>query len=131
MDKVMTWIKANILLALGIALAAIFIFFPKILRGSTRRVKHGPSWYLQRGKPLPQRLIGKSGKPIPRSVGIRRANTQRASGGSSGGSAKGYAAVGGGTIPFKYNKDGSVKKAWQVAGTLAAKQRMSRLRKNR
>lgn len=51
-------------------------------------------------------------KQLPRSVGT-----------------KGYPAAGGGYIPFKYNKDGTVKKAWQVGGTLAAKSRMSRLRK--
>ncbi len=45
--------------------------------------------------------------------------------------AKGYAAAGGGTIPLQFNKDGSVKKAWQVRGTVAARQRMQRLRKSR
>jgi len=44
---------------------------------------------------------------------------------------RGYPAPGGGYIPYKYNKDGTLKKAWQVGGTLAARNRMRRLRKNR
>ena len=65
-------------------------------------------------------------RPVRRSP-VRRSPVRR----SPATSRRGYPAAGGGTIPFKYNKDGTVKKAWQVGGTLAAKQRMSRLRKAR
>lgn len=58
-------------------------------------------------------------KSLPRSVGTRKA------------SGKGYPAAGGGYIPYKYNKDGTIKKAWQVGGTVAAKSRMRNLRKKR
>lgn len=127
MDKIIDWIKSNILLAIAGALAVFLFLMPGIFKTRRKAVKHGPSWYLNQGKPLPQRLRTKSGRPLPRSVGVRRANRAR----SSTNSSKGYAAAGGGTIPFKYNKDGSVKKAWQVSGTLAAKQRMQRLRRQR
>ena len=44
---------------------------------------------------------------------------------------RGYPAAGGGYVPFKYNKDGSIKKAQFVAGTLAAKRRMATLRRKK
>ena len=58
-------------------------------------------------------------RPLPRSVGTRRAK------------GRGYPKAGGGYIPYKKNKDGSIKKAAFVAGTLAAKRRMASLRKRR
>ena len=65
-------------------------------------------------------------KPIIRKVSSSKPRSRVSRTGGAG-----YAAAGGGTIPYKYNKDGTVKKAWQVGGTLAAKQRMSRLRKKK
>lgn len=109
-NKIITWIKSNVLLAVLIGAAAGFVLFPKQIkrvlaparRKRRRRITRNPAQKKS------------SHRTIPRSVGT-----------------KGYAAAGGGYIPFKYNKDGTIKKAWQVAGTLAAKQRMARLRKNR
>jgi hypothetical protein len=105
MTKIFDWIKANMMLAIGIAVVLVVFIFGKTLKKllfKTHRVKHR------------RRTMRKH---IPRSVGMHRGN--------------GYPKVGGGTIPFVKNKDGSTKKAWQVAGTVAAKSRMSRLRKSR
>jgi hypothetical protein len=118
-DKIVTWIKGNILLAIIALIAAMFIFFPrsfrKIFGGTTRRRRRK---YSKPAATVRRRRVRRTaGKPLPRSVGTSRA--------------RGYPAAGGGTIPFKYNKDGTVKKAWQVGGTLAAKNRMRRLRKAR
>jgi hypothetical protein len=113
-DKVITWIKENMVLAILIFLAAVVVFFGKkvrrVLFGSPRRrVRHR-----RRIIPIGRRVRRRG--PLPRSVGVR-------------GRGRGYPAAGGGTIPYKYNKDGTVKKAWQVGGTVAAKSRMSRLRR--
>ena len=123
MDKIFTWIKSNMLLAGAGALALVLFMMPGIFKAPRKRVRHSRAYYAKRSSPVRRIQRTKSGKPLPRSVGTRRAG--------AGTSAKGYAAAGGGTIPFKYNKDGSVKKAWQVGGTVAAKQRMARLRRNR
>jgi hypothetical protein len=119
MTKIFDWIKANMLLAIGIAIVLVVFVFGKPLKRllfGTHRVKHRKSYYISH--PVKRRSITRTArKPIPRSVGTHKGN--------------GYPAAGGGTIPFKYNKDGSIKKAWQVSGTVAAKARMSRLRKSR
>lgn len=121
MTKIFDWIKANMLLAIGIAIVLVVFVFGKPLKRiffGTHRVKHRKSYYITH--PVKHRSITRQmRKPLPRSVGTHKA------------SGKGYPAAGGGYIPFKYNKDGSVKKAWQVGGTVAAKARMSRLRKAR
>ncbi len=112
-NNILAWIKTNWIIAILVAVVGILIFFPKQIRK------------LMRGKPKRRRrTVAKTktitrGRTIPRSVGTKRSGS------------KGYAAAGGGVIPFKYNKDGSTKKAWQVGGTVAAKSRMSRLRKAR
>lgn len=37
-DKIVEWVKGHLLIAIGIAAAAVFLFFPKLLKlGSTRR----------------------------------------------------------------------------------------------
>jgi hypothetical protein len=116
-DKVMAWIKANALLSIVILLGIVFVFFgrqAKRLLFGTRRIRHRRPVALK-SRTRSRRTMRKA---LPRSVGVRA-------------SGKGYPAAGGGYIPFKYNKDGTVKKAWQVGGTLAAKSRMSRLRKAR
>ena len=126
MTNILTWIKNNILLAIGIAVLLLVLFFGKNVRRlffGSRRVKHRPGYHLthtRSGKLIEHRSIRRvSHKPIPRSVGLHKI------------SGKGYPAPGGGHIPFKYNKDGTIKKAWQVAGTLAAKNRMKKLRRAR
>ncbi|MGD0340268.1 MAG: hypothetical protein ABSA76_00970 [Bacteroidales bacterium] len=125
MTAIWTWIKNNILLSAGIALLLIVFLFGRklkhILFGS-HRVKHRPGYSLthsRSGRLLTTPYHGHSSthRPhgsLPRSVGTHKGN--------------GYPAAAGGTIPFKYNKDGTIKKAWQVAGTVAAKHRMSKLR---
>jgi len=111
-NKITAWIKNNVLIAVLVGLGVVFIFagkyIKKFLFGTTRRRK--------RRTVTPARSPRR--RSLPRSVGTRP-------------SGKGYPAAGGGTIPFKYNKDGTIKKAWQVGGTVAAKNRMSRLRKNK
>jgi hypothetical protein len=95
---------------LWLILAVAVLFFGKLFRRrAPRRRRRVVS------KPAARRTSTR--RTMPRSVGTSRG--------------KGYPAAGGGTIPFKYNKDGTIKKAQFVAGTLAAKRRMATLRKNR
>ena len=119
MNAIFSFIKNNLILAGVAILALLFMFFPKVFRfgRSTRRRR--------RRRPVAVRRVRRtartrSRKPLPRSVGTNRRIT-----------GKGYAAVGGGTIPLQYNKNGTVKKAWQVKGTMAARSRMRRLRGKR
>jgi hypothetical protein len=126
MSSIFTWIKEHILISIGIGLLLVVLLFSRQLKKmflGTHRVKHRPGYSLTHSRsgklltgsdrPRSKRSHG----PLPRSVGTHKGN--------------GYPAAAGGTIPFKYNKDGTIKKAWQVAGTVAAKQRMHRLRKAR
>jgi len=119
--KIKAWIETNKLLAVVILLGVVFMFFgrqvKKLLFGK-RRIRHRPGYYKLRT--VTRRRIRRTNrKPLPRSVSMHKA------------SGRGYPKAGGGYIPFKRNKDGSVKKAWQVAGTVAAKSRMSKLRRAR
>ena len=113
MNNIIAFLRQNLVMSILVALVALSLFFPKQLRrmfgGSVRR---------RRRKPVRRAAVSRTRKTVRRSP-IR----------SVGG--KGYPAAGGGYIPFAYNKDGSVKKAWQVAGTVAAKSRMSKLRRRR
>lgn len=122
MERIFNFIKTNILLTALLAVVAVSVLFPrqfkKILGLSKPRRRRRPRRVATVTR---RRTTTRSRKPLPRSVGMSKARV----------SGKGYAAAGGGYIPLKYNKDGSTKKAWQVGGTLAAKQRMSRLRKNK
>jgi len=113
-DQLWNWLKQNIVIGVLIIVALLLVLFPRAVRRMF-------------AAPRKRRRRTRSGKPLPRSVGRRRSLISRA-GRRTG---KGYPAVGGGTIPYKYNKDGTVKKAWQVKGTVAAKQRMARLRRSR
>ena len=126
-NGILSFIKTNYIISALVGIVFIFLFFPRLFKGLTgkRRVKHRPGWKFAKSnpravkKPRRRRAGGtRSGKPMPRSVGTRS-------------SKKGYPKVGGGYIPFKKNKDGSIKKAWQVGGTVAAKSRMSKLRRAR
>ena len=111
MNTIIDFIKRN-LIVVGITLLFIVLaFFPKLFKA--RRVVR------RRRVVKPVTRSRARSRSLPRSVG-----SQKLTG-------KGYPAAGGGYVPFKYNKDGSVKKAWQVGGTLAAKNRMKRLRANR
>jgi hypothetical protein len=112
MDKIMAWIKANKVITAVIALVAL-VAIPK-----TRKLIFGAP-KRRRRRPVKIKSVSRGGKTktVTRNIAMP--------------SGKGYAAAGGGIIPFKYNKDGSVKKAWQVGGTVAARQRMARLRRNK
>jgi hypothetical protein len=120
MEKIMEFIKNNKIVAV-IAVVALVLFTPlkKMLFGSgARRRRRRPTIVKtvirgNRARVTRRNVARKTAAPVARS------------------SAKGYAAPGGGTIPFKYNKNGTIKKAQFVAGTLAAKRRMASLRKNR
>lgn len=118
--KAIAWIKANLLLSIGLLLVIVFLLFGrqvKRLLFGTRRVKHRkPKAIVRRIRSRRARTMR---KPLPRSVGMHKV------------SGRGYPKAGGGYVPFKKNKDGSIKKAWQVAGTVAAKSRMSKLRRAR
>jgi len=71
-DKIFAWIKANLLLSIGILVAVVVLFFPKLLKGLTgrRRVRHRPGYYTAR-----------SGRTLPRSVGTHRVRKQYTKGG--------------------------------------------------
>jgi hypothetical protein len=113
MDKIVTWIKNNIVLSIGVGLVLLIIVMTgglKKIFSTRKRVHHRPEYYAnKRAKAAKGKKMHGS---LPRSVG-----------------GKGYPAAGGGYIPFVHNKDGSIKKAQFVGGTLAAKRRMSALRK--
>jgi len=119
MNNIIDWIKKNTLIVIGLATVVILLFFGKSLKRfiAPHRVKHrrkiSPTIHRRRKTTRTNR------RPIPRSVGLHKR------------SGKGYPAAGGGYIPFKYNKDGTIKKAQFVGGTLAAKHKMSLLRHKR
>lgn len=114
--KIMTWVKANILLAVGILAVVVFVLFPKQIKKMFAPPRRRRRRNIRRSVTVTRRRTRSNRKPIPRSVGTSR---------------RGYPAAAGGYIPFKYNKDGTVKKAWQVGGTVAAKNRMRGLRRKR
>lgn len=110
-DKTLTWIKANLWLAIGILIAVVIVFFPKLLKGltGTRRIKHRPGYYAARsGRRIP-RSVGMARRRIPRSVGLTRRGVPRK----------------------QYTKGGKAKKAWQIKGSLAARRHMAQIRKMR
>lgn len=122
LTKVTTWVKANLYLAIGIALTIIILLFGRSLKrlfGVRRRVRHRrPAKSIRIVRRSPG-LRAKNRKPLPRSVGMSRA------------SGRGYPKYGGGYIPFKRNKNGSIKKAKFVSGTVAAHNYMRKLRLSR
>jgi hypothetical protein len=101
-DKVLTWVKANIWLAVGLLLVIVVMFFPKLLSGllGRRRIRHRPGYYASRTITRTRR------RSLPRSVGLHKARKQ-------------------------YTKGGKAKKAWQIKGSLAAKRHMAQIRKMR
>ena len=120
--KVLTWIKANMIISIVIALVVVVFFFGKTLKKlffgtHHKRPRHYALKQVSDTRTLSRR---NSRKPLPRSVSMHKA-----------GSGQGYPKYGGGYIPFKRNKDGSIKKAKFVGGTVAAHNYMHSLRKNR
>lgn len=117
MTKIFDWIKANILLAIGGLILILFLFVPSFrhIILPRRRVHHRRHII----RTVRHRIGRRSRAPLPRSVGMHKI------------SGRGYPKYGGGHIPFKHNKDGSIKKAKFVAGTVAAHNYMRSLRRNR
>jgi hypothetical protein len=118
MTTILTWIKNNILLAVGIAIVIVILFFGTGLKRMFRphRVHHRRRISVTPRRKTYRSLVWKMRKSFPRSVGMHKA------------SGRGYPKAGGGYIPFKRNKNGTIKKAAFVSGTVAAKRRMSHLR---
>jgi hypothetical protein len=103
--KVTTWIKANMLIAVLIAVGIIIMFFGKQVKKlffGTRRVKHRAGYYAVRAR---------SGRSLPRSVGVRRNRPA--------------------VRRKQYTKDGKAKKPWQIKGSEAARRHMRRIRQMR
>lgn len=119
MEKIIEIIKKYWMLSILAAILLLSMLFGK----QARRLFSPPR--RRRRRPVIKKTIRRrrssrtNRRPLPRSVGMSRA------------SGKGYPKVGGGYIPFKRNKDGTIKKAAFVKGTVAAKRRMSQLRKKR
>lgn len=137
MENIWTIVKKYWIIAILIGIVLVSSVFKRqisrLLGIRKKPIKHGAAWYRTHKRPLPQRL--KSGRSFPRSVGTksprRKAATRNKPAARRSTSGRGYPAAGGGYIPFKRNKDGSIKKAAFVGGTLAAKRRMAQLRKQR
>jgi hypothetical protein len=101
MEKILTWIKANILLAVAIGLVAIVMFFPKLLKGLISSPRRRRVHYTS--------VRTRSRRRLPRSVGLTRRGVPRK----------------------QYTKGGKAKKPWQIKGSEAARRHMARLRKMR
>lgn len=101
-NKILTWVKSNLILTIGILIAVILVFFPKMLRGLTgrRRIRHRPSYYSRR--PAARRRSRRSLGPVHRS-------RQRK----------------------QYTKGGKAKKPWQIKGSIAARRHMAQIRRMR
>lgn len=108
--KVTTWIKANVLLAALIGLAVIVVFFwrqTKRLLFGTRRVRHRRVLISGVNRPRAGR---RRARFLPRSVGMHKIRR---------------------TNKAAYNKNGSRKKPWQIAGSPAARRHMAQIRARR
>jgi len=100
-NNIIAWVKANILLSVGILIAVVLVFFPKVLHhlfGGKRRVRHH---YIGARRVSARTYYHRPRRSLPRSVGTRR---RRAHG---------------------------PKKPWQVKGSRAAKLHMAKLRRLR
>ena len=121
LENLIAIVKKNWIISVIVVIALTAIIFPRQVKrmfNPTRRKRRRRVLISGRTRP---RAGARRGRFIPRSVGTRKVRT----------SGKGYPAAAGGYIPFKYNKDGSVKKAWQVGGTVAARNRMRGLRRKK
>ena len=97
-SKVVTWVKANILIAGVIILAVTLLFFSKGIKklfGGTRRIRHR--------RPAVIHHTTRRRRTLPRSVGIKRRKSP-------------------------LNKSGKAKKAWQIKGSPAARRHMAQIR---
>jgi len=121
-DKIIGFVKTNWIISALVVLVFVFLIFPKQVKRIFGGRPHADSWYTKAARE--KRVLKKagktksktkSGKALPRSAGK--------------GSGKGYPKVGGGFVPFVKNKDGSIKKAAFVSGTIAARNRMKKIRK--
>lgn len=96
-----TWIKSNMLLALGIAVGVLLLFFPKVLKGifgTTRRVRHRRN--VRRA--IGVTVTGRHRMPRRRPVTRRRITRRK-----------------------------GAKKPWQIKGSLAARRHMAQIRRRR
>lgn len=104
MEKITAWIKANLLIAIIIAVGIITVFFgrqvKKIVFG-TRRVKHR--------RRVAAVASARRRRSLPRSVGLHKRNKPAVA----------------------YNKDGTKKKPWQIKGSEAARRHMAKIRRLR
>lgn len=101
-DKALAWVKANIMIAAGIALVLIILLFGKPLKrlvAPTRRIR--------RRRPA---VTTRRRRSLPRSVGMRKASRP---------------------ARRQYNKNGKAKKPWQIKGSEAARRHMRRIRQMR
>jgi len=105
-NKVLTWAKSNMLLAIGALLAVIMLFFPKLLKGlfGTTRRRHRRIAGSPYSTGSPYRRNKR--RTLPRSVGMRKIRRQ-------------------------YTKGGKVKKPWQIKGSIAARRHMAQIRRMR
>jgi len=107
-NKILAWAKANILLAIGILFAVMFVFFPKFLRklgGPTRRRRRRvrPRYVVRRRRVSARTYYNRPRRKLPRSAGRRR----------------------------QYTRRGKLKKPWQIKGSIAAKRHMAKIRRMR
>jgi len=104
-DKTVAFIKANLLISILIGFAIVVIFFGKQLKRiffGTRRIKH------RKAAPALRRVTRRR-RQLPRSVGLYKRNKPAVA----------------------YNKNGSRKKPWQIAGSPAARRHMAQIRARR
>jgi hypothetical protein len=104
-NQIWAWIKANILLSIGIGIAVILVFFPKMLRGLTgsrRRVHHR----IGTRRVSARTFYRRPRRALPRSVSMYR--TRRTTRRTKG-----------------------PKKPWQIKGSKAARLHMARIRRMR
>lgn len=108
-NKIIAWIKGNLLLAVGIALGAVILFFPKLLKSlfsSPRRRRRGPrKYYVKRRRVSMRKYYNAPRRRLPRSVSTSKKRL--------------------------YSKGGKKKKPWQIKGSIAARRHMAQLRRMR
>jgi hypothetical protein len=105
LTSIMTWIKSNLLISIGVALVAVVLLFPKLFKGLLgslpRKRRRGTRIY---GRPSIRRPTRSTVSRI-RTIGrIRRPGLRRRKG---------------------------AKKPWQIKGSLAARRHMALIRKRK
>jgi uncharacterized protein HemY len=120
-DNILSWVKSNMLMAIGIVIAVIVLLFPRMLKKLFRSRPHSDAWYTRaarerrkakrQGKPsyrltrMAGRRTGRYRKKIPRSAG--NINRRIKSGPNAG------------------------KKAWQIKGSPEARRHMAAIRRRK